>query len=187
MFWILNSGFSQLQVFSRFLKHSLVTHNSPRRAGGAQPAVARTWEEPGKGWGSCPLPVASSTTAGTAAWQHRASLGRDLRDGKNNHFFLHWNCKGSTGFLCYLRGEKMTIWLLLRMAALRLETILIGIITSWFAFFACCLSKAGKQICAPCNKLLPALTLRKPKVWSLLAGVRVFVCQLFPQLEERCS
>lgn len=31
------------------------------------------------------------------------------------------------------------------------------------------------------------MTLRKPKVWSLLAGVRVFVCQPFPQLEERCS
>lgn len=31
------------------------------------------------------------------------------------------------------------------------------------------------------------MTLRKPKVWSLLAGRRVFVCQPFPQLEERCS
>jgi len=85
------------------------------------------------------------------------------------------------------KGKKVTLWLILRMTALRLEIILKIVITSWFEFFGCCLSRAEKQTCSPCNKLLTATTLRKPKVWSLLAGVRVFACQPFPQLEERCS
>lgn len=92
-------------------------------------------------------------------------------------------------FSVLFKGEKWLFgfFFFLRMAALRLEIILIGIIISWFEFFGCCPSKAGKQICTPCNKLLTAMTLGKPKVWSLLAGVREFVCQRFPQLEERCS
>lgn len=104
----------------------------------------------------------------------------DWKDAKNNHFFLQWNCEGSTGFLYYLRGKKATICLILRTAALRLEIILIGIITSWFEFFGCCLSRAGKQICTPCNKLLTAMTLRKSKVWSLLAGEGCLFASLSP-------
>lgn len=125
-------------------------------------------------------------------WDTPCEPGSLPEGWKNNHFFLQQNCEGSTGSLYYLRNlrkykKAKTSWLLLRAAALRLEVTLTGIITSWFEFFGCCLSRTGKQICTPCNKLLTALTLRKAKVWSLLAGERVFVCQPFPQLEERCS
>lgn len=35
-------------------------------------------------------------------------------------------------FCATYRGKKMTTWLILRMAGLRLDTTLIGITTSWF-------------------------------------------------------
>lgn len=108
-FWLLNSGFSQCQFFSWFLKHSLVTHNSTRTTGSAQPTVA-IGEQAGK---ACPifslLPASLllEQQHSNTAW----SLGPDLRGGKNNHFFLQWNCEGQTGFLCYLRVGKKIYYL----------------------------------------------------------------------------
>jgi len=78
-----------------------------------------------------------------------------------------------------LKGEKMTIWLILRLAALRLEITPTGIIISWFEFLGCCWSRAGDQLCTPCNKP-SAMTLKNPRCGPCWQVLRCLFASLFP-------
>lgn len=83
MFWFLNSGFPQLQIFLPIFEAKPGHTTQPE-----EQAVYSSWQqgyENEQARDEGPIP---STAAGTTTRQWHSSLDPVLSGGKNNHFFL---------------------------------------------------------------------------------------------------